>query len=135
MLVLSSGARALEPDEVPLSYLSNSSTHKESRALKPNAHKKPHGNPAAGIPNIDSLVNFSGRFKADGVDSTGVSQTWWYYNMIGTDPKHGGTTTLNAPIVPVSLDLVRPDRSKPHVHAQRHVHNASGAPVPSDHQF
>jgi hypothetical protein len=135
MLALSSGARALEPDEVPLSSLSNSSTQKESRALKPNPHKKPHGNPAAGIPNIDSVVNFSGRFKADGVDSTGVPQTWWYYNMLGTDPKHGGTTTINAPIVPVSLDLVRPDGSKLHVDATRNVQNVLGSPIFSKAEF
>src|SRR4051812_12235791 len=135
MLALSSGARAMDPDEVPLNYVASSSTHKESRALKPNPHKKPHGNPAAGIPNIDSLVNFSGRFKADGVDSSGVSQTWWYYNMIGTDPKHGGTTTVNAPIVPVSLDLVRPDGSKLHVDAQRNVQNVLGSPIFSKTEF
>lgn len=128
-------AKALEPDEVPLNYLSNSSTHKESRTLAPSAHKKPHGNPAAGIDNIDSLVNFSGRFKADGVDSSGVSQSWWYYNMIGTDPKHGGTTTLNAPIVPVNLDLVRPDGSVLHVNAQQNVQNVLGSPIFSNSEF
>jgi hypothetical protein len=121
-------ASALESDEVPLNYLSNSHSH-ESRALKPNAHKKPHGNPAAGIPNIDSLVNFSGRFKAAGVDSTGTAQTWWYYNMVGTEPKKGGSTTLNAPVVPVSLDLVRPDGSVLHSDATQYVQPVLGSPI------
>jgi hypothetical protein len=127
-------AYALESDEVPIGYLSNSASH-ESRAQKPNPHKKPHGNPAAGIPNIDSLVNFSGRFKADGVDSSGISQKWWYYNMIGTDPKHGGTTTVNAPIVPVSLDLVRPDGSVLHSDATQYVQNVLQSPIFSNSTF
>ena len=122
------GARALETDEVPLSYATTNGGH-ESRALKPNVHRKPHGNPAAGIPGIDSLVNFSGRFKADGVDSAGVQQKWWYYNMIGTEPKKGGTTTVGAPLIPVSLDLVRPNGSVIHVDAEQYAAPTLASPV------
>ena len=50
--------RPRESDEVPLSYVTTDGSHR-SRKLAPNVHRKPHGNPAAGIPEFDSLVNFS----------------------------------------------------------------------------
>ena len=63
------------------------------------------GHVAQGIPNIDSLPNFSGHYMVDGVDQNGNSNKKWYYNMVGSLPQQGGTTTLNAPIVPVIVDL------------------------------
>ncbi|HYK34816.1 hypothetical protein [Alloacidobacterium sp.] len=71
-----------------------------------------------GIPNIDSLVNFNNHFQARGVDQNGNTQVIWYYNMVGTAPEHHGTTTLNAPIVPVTLDLRNFDGSPRFVNGQ-----------------
>ena len=64
-----------------------------------------------GIPNIDSVVNFSGQYFAAGQDSNGNPQQHWYFNTLGNPPQMGGTTTVNAPIVPVSLDLRNADGS------------------------
>lgn len=64
-----------------------------------------------GIPGIDSVPNFSGAYTTPGVDSNGNPQSNWLFNTLGNAPKKGGTTTLNAPIVPVSLDLRNADGS------------------------
>lgn len=58
------------------------------------------------IPNIDSLVNFTGDFNAPGVDPFGNPQTFWLWDMVGNPPEKGGLTTLDAPIVPVEVDLL-----------------------------
>jgi hypothetical protein len=62
-----------------------------------------------GIPNIDSLVNFNGHYFANGVDSNGNPTREWYYNTVGNPPQLGGTTTINSPVVPVSLQLLNFD--------------------------
>ena len=58
-----------------------------------------------GIAGIDSVPNFSGVFTAAGVDPNGVPQDNWIFNTLGNPPAAGGTTTINAPVVPVSLDF------------------------------
>src|ERR1700741_2236308 len=97
-----------DDDQVPINFLSHAS-HK-SIQMAPRGHRngQAHTN---GIPNIDSLVNFNNHFQAQGVDQNGNSQVIWYYNMVGTAPEHHGTTTFNAPIVPVTLDLRNVDGS------------------------
>ncbi|HEX4166455.1 MAG TPA: hypothetical protein VHZ55_13385 [Bryobacteraceae bacterium] len=97
-----------DDDQVPISFLSNAS-HK-SVQIAPRGHRNGQGH-ANGIPNIDSLVNFNDHFQAQGVDQNGNAQIIWYYNMVGTAPQHHGTTTFNAPIVPVTLDLRNADGS------------------------
>ncbi len=64
-----------------------------------------------GIPNIDSVPNFNGQYFTAGQDPNGNPQNHWYFNTLGNPPQMGGTTTLNAPIVPVSLDLRNADGS------------------------
>ena len=55
---------------------------------------------------IDSLSTFSDDFQAAGVSPTGTAQHRWFYTMAGGRPESGGTTTFDAPIVPVSLELL-----------------------------
>jgi hypothetical protein len=97
-----------DDDQVPINYLSNA-PHK-SVQMAPRGHRngQAHTN---GIPDIDSVVNFNNHFQAPGVDQNGNSQIIWYYNMVGTAPQHQGTTTFNAPIIPVTLDLRNADGS------------------------
>ena len=73
----------------------------------------------AGIPGIDSLVNFNGAFNAPGYDSFGNPNTHWLYNMVGTSPNTDKTTTIHAPLIPVSLDLRNFDGSPRYVNGQR----------------
>jgi hypothetical protein len=64
-----------------------------------------------GIPNIDSVPNFNGQYFTAGQDPNGNPQNHWYFNTLGNPPQMGGTTTLNAPIVPVSVDMRNADGS------------------------
>jgi hypothetical protein len=64
---------------------------------------------SSGIPGIDSLANWSDQFVSPGYDGNGNPQSVWPYTMIGSRPESGRTTTLRAPIVPVTVDLLGPD--------------------------
>ena len=77
----------------------------------PRGHRSVHSSTAGLLDTakpaaIDSIRTFSGGFPATGVDSSGHPQHEWYYTMAGRPPELGGTTVLDAPIVPVSLDLL-----------------------------
>ena len=62
-----------------------------------------------GIPGIDSLANFDVSFTAPGFAADGSSQSSWTMNLVGGPPELGGTTVVNAPVVPVSIDLLDVD--------------------------
>ena len=79
--------------------------------VAPHAHLNGQAHARFGISGIDSLVNFNGHFFANGVDSAGNPQRHWYWNMVGNPPELGRTTTLQAPVVPVSVDLLDTDGS------------------------
>lgn len=61
----------------------------------------PHGFPAG----VDTLVNFTDHFDAPGVYFDGSARHIWEYSMVGNKPGQGGTTTINAPVVPVIIDM------------------------------
>lgn len=65
-----------------------------------------------GIPNIDSVPNFNGEYFTAGQDANGNPQRRWFFNTLGNPPEMGGTTVLNAPIIPVSIDLRNSDGSE-----------------------
>ena len=60
---------------------------------------------------LDSIKTFNGSFHAPGVGPSGNPQRQWSYTMAGGRPEVGGITSFNAPIVPVSLDLLDYDGS------------------------
>src|SRR6185437_13290009 len=60
---------------------------------------------------FDSVPTFNGSFQVQGVGPQGHPRYHWYYTIVGNHPKDGGTTSLDAPIIPVSLDLLDWDRS------------------------
>jgi hypothetical protein len=89
-----------------------------------------------GIPNIDSVVNFNGQYFTEGQDSNGNPQGHWYFNTLGNPPQQGGTTTVNAPIVPVSLDLRNADGSPRFVKVVKGVViTCANPPDPSCHRL
>lgn len=55
---------------------------------------------------FDSIRNFTGEFQVAGIDATGAPRREWFYTMAGNRPEAGGVAGFNAPIVPVSLDLL-----------------------------
>jgi hypothetical protein len=82
-----------------------SSAHRAFTVFAPRGHTANLQAPAIPL-QFDSISTFSGDFRAAGVSPTGSPQHRWFYSMAGRRPEAGGTTTFNAPIVPVSLDLL-----------------------------
>src|ERR1700690_208331 len=100
-------AVAQDSHQLPADHLSNA--HPRFMALPPYGH----GNSGEANRNggIDTLVHFSGSFKAPGYGPEGKARNLWFYKMVGNPPEKGGTTNLNAPIVPVIVQLLNPDGS------------------------
>ncbi len=96
-------AVALESDQLPAGSLTNA--HVKSKLITPHAHLNGQAHARHGIPFIDSLVNWNDHYFADGFDSLGNPNREWYTNTVGNPPQHKGTTLINAPIVPVTIDL------------------------------
>src|SRR6266478_67274 len=97
-------ALAQDARQLPANHLL---LHAHPRYLKPapRGHAPAQGF-AHGIPGIDSLTNWNGSYHTIGFDPNGNLRKIWYYNMVGNKPERGGTTTINAPVVPVALDLL-----------------------------
>lgn len=60
---------------------------------------------------FDSIQTFDGEFQAPGIGPSGKPQRTWQYTIAGNRPEGGGSTVFDAPIVPVSLDLLDYDGS------------------------
>lgn len=60
----------------------------------------------SGTNEFDSIPTFTGEFQAAGIGPSGKPQRRWLYAIAGNRPEAGGMTVLDAPIVPVSLDLL-----------------------------
>jgi hypothetical protein len=85
---------------------------------------------AQGIPDVDSIPNFGGKYHADGFDLTGAPNKQWVYNIVGNLPQHGGTITIRAPIVPVSVDLLAADGTvRFHLDATQYAQRALNSPI------
>lgn len=114
-LGLVASVRAQDPDQVTAADVKG--------ARLRFTHQKPHAAGTTGadqatlppVSGLDSVVNFSGQFNAPGIGPDGLARDTWIFNTLGNPPKAGGTTTINAPIVPVSLDLRNADGSPRYV--------------------
>lgn len=60
-------------------------------------------------PGVDTLINFTGQFKALGVYLDGTARDIWQYSMVGRPPSHDGATIIDAPVVPVTVDMLNAD--------------------------
>lgn len=120
-----------EADQLPANFLANTtptlhSNAKIGKALslaRSKTQTTQTANPAvtrqAGLPGIDSIVNFTGQFNTPGYDPAGNPNRHWQYNMVGNSPDRGGTTSISAPVIPVSLDLRNADGSVRFVNGKR----------------
>jgi hypothetical protein len=77
------------------------------------------------VPNIDSIVNFTGSFTRPGFDSDGNAQSVWKYAMIGHSPRSQEPALIGAPVIPVILDLRNEDGSPRFVNGVRLIYDAS----------
>ena len=108
-----------ESDQLPASYLAGMNhplhvNHAGGLNGKGNI-PTPHGFPLG----VDTLTNFTDHFQAQGVYFDGTAHHIWEYSMVGTSPNQGGTTTFNAPIVPVTIDMRNADGSPRFVNGVR----------------
>jgi len=67
------------------------------------------GNSGSGVPGIDSLTNWTGSFTAPGYLPDGTPNSTWNFAMVGRPPERGDSTVINAPVIPVFVDLLGPD--------------------------
>ena len=63
----------------------------------------------SGLPGVDSVASWSDQFITPGFDFNGNPQSVWPYTMVGAPPESDRSTHIQAPIVPVTLDLLDPD--------------------------
>lgn len=131
---ITGGANAQTKDQVAATL---ASAHGAFTVFAPRGHRSSGAPAQAAQPSaIDSIQTFSGEFQAAGVGPNGKPQRTWYYTMAGNRPETGGTTVFDAPIVPVSLDLLDYDGSirivngqKLHYSAQPFVSPVENSPV------
>jgi hypothetical protein len=108
---------SIESKKLPSSFLNRvpKTAHSKDSLAAFGPNKKNAGNGAktaeatSGLPGVDSVANWSDQFITPGFDSNGNPQSVWPYTMVGTPPESGETTRINAPIVPVTLDLLGPN--------------------------
>ncbi|PYY02933.1 MAG: hypothetical protein DMG64_09760 [Acidobacteria bacterium] len=110
-LVAATGFAQLQNDQIALSgsLLDNGSNGKFTK-IAPHAHlRNGQAHARQGVPSIDSLLNWNDHYFAPGyLDNgtpDGVFNSLWYTNMVGNPPNNHGTTYINAPVVPVDIDL------------------------------
>ena len=113
-LAQSAAQRAINQKKLTLSVLRNSRLNSKAHdkfanfgKAKANAGLKTAA--TVGIPGVDSVVNWSDSFTSPGFDFFGNPQSEWPYTMVGTPPESGRPVNINAPVTPVSVDLLAPD--------------------------
>jgi hypothetical protein len=129
--LMAGSAVAQESDQVGPDYLASSNAHGKSKVVTPHAHLNGQAHARHGIPNIDSLLNFNGHYFADGFDSNGNPNNHWYFNTVGNPPNKHGSTTFDAPIVPVTVDLRNADGSPRFVNGHRLISSPTAFVTPT----
>ena len=61
------------------------------------------------VPGINGVSNFCTTFTEKGFDETGHPNSNWITNILGNAPQNGGTTTIGAPVIPVTVQLLNAD--------------------------
>jgi len=81
----------------------------------PRGHLNGQAHARFGSTGFDSLITFNDHFDTFGYDSDGNPNYKWFTNTMGNPPAIGGTTKINAPIIPVIMDLRNFDGSPRYV--------------------
>ncbi len=101
-------------DQVDDSATQNANPHFTVKGPKLNlANGQAHAR--FGIAQLDTLPNFNGHYFTPGFDANNNPQNEWFTNTVGNPPQMGGTTTINAPIIPVRVHLMEADGVTPRV--------------------
>jgi hypothetical protein len=109
-----SAQTAIADRQLPASALRTMKPQHPSQTMKNYGATKNGGlktNASSGVPGIDSIANWSDQFISPGYDSNGNAQSVWPYTMVGNSPESARSTTITAPIVPVTVQLLAADGS------------------------
>ena len=111
-----------------------SSAHRAFSVFAPRGHSAIVN--ASHQPAIDSIKTFSGQYRAAGIGPNGAPQHNWFYTIAGSRPEDGGTAAFDAPIIPVSIDLLDTDGSvrivnghKLHYSVRPFINDVVGSPI------
>src|SRR3569623_3137788 len=74
---------SIDSVHLPTPFLQNANAIHGAGALGDHGH---HAQFAHGVPNVDSIVNITGSFSPQGVNSLGNPQTDRPYSMVGRNP-------------------------------------------------
>ncbi|MFI5274824.1 MAG: hypothetical protein ACHQ4H_17475 [Ktedonobacterales bacterium] len=104
-------AAAPNPYQVTIGALKNAHPQFASLGAKGPEAKKAHPQNSTCVAGLDTITNFCGQYTVAGVDSHGAANSTWFYNMVGNAPQQTGpgTTTFDAPIIPVAIQLLNAD--------------------------
>ena len=116
---VATSAFSQQDDQLSPTFLQAAGAKTNSKAIAPVVHNNGQAHARFGIFGIDSVPNWNGHFFAAGVDSNGVANNEWYTNTVGNPPNMHGTTVINAPLIPVKLDLRNADGTRRFVNGQR----------------
>jgi hypothetical protein len=102
---------SVEDAKVPVSFLKTAKPKTGLEAVARRARARRASRATAitafgGVPGIDSLTNFTDQFTSPGFDFFGTPQSVWPYEMVGRAPEQNSTSQINAPIIPIILDLL-----------------------------
>ena len=132
LFLFAATAKGLAQDNDAITHFDSSNNHATHLQVPPRGHTNGMDHARFGITDIDSLVNFNGRFDVQGFDSNGNPNFKWYTNTVGNPPQMGGTTVINAPIVPVSIDMRNADGSVRYVSIQGGLHTCDNSNLTPD---
>lgn len=118
-------AFAQESDQITDPHFLANHPQLSGQASAPRGGRNGQAHARFGISGVDTIPNFNQHFQASGVDSAGNNQIIWYINTVGNPPELGGTTSINAPIIPVIMDLRNFDGSPRFVGGHPLVYDAS----------
>lgn len=114
---------AQEDDQLPIDALSTARNRHAS--VGPKGHTNGMAHARFGTFGIDTIPSFNGQFFVTGYDPVGNLNSRWFTNVVGNPPQMGGTTTINAPIIPVAVDLRNADGSPRFINGVRLISHAT----------
>jgi hypothetical protein len=92
-----------------LSLSSIKGLHRMDPNFIPPSLRNGQGHARFGVTDVDSVPNFNTHFMLPGFDPFGNPNKTWYVNTVGNPPQLGGTTTFNAPVFPLTMELMNVD--------------------------
>jgi hypothetical protein len=95
-------------DRLPAQVMAKFHTRQVSKVSKVSKASKvsaSHGMSAC-VPGIQGVSNFCTTFSEPGFDQYGNPNSSWTTNILGNPPQAGGTTTIDAPVVPIKVELL-----------------------------